>query len=594
MTSVSTLNTESTVAQCIRMIHAGVDYIRLTAPNIREAENLAVIKKKLKEKGYHTPLIADVHFNPVVAETAAAIVDKVRINPGNFISSKAYREKGKDAIREKLIPLLKICKDHGTAIRIGVNHGSLSEIKMEQYGDTPEGMVFSALEYLELCEEQHFDQLVFSMKASNTRVMVYAYRMLVRRMVEQGKAYPIHLGVTEAGEGEDGRIKSSVGIGTLLADGIGDTIRISLTEEPEEEVPVARKLAGYFEAFMTENSSSGIQKYPVPLFDYQKRKTSYVDKTGGNNVPVVVAGFPRTGLKTSDLAEVGYVFNNGKWIRRDQSADYLFLDDQIPEFSLPEGCGGILNYTTWTSVQEKEQFFPLFQAEAYQNTRNKSPKINFILIDPGEVDFLKKFVPDKDPTAVFVLNSQDFSLYDIRKWFSSLIETGSSVPVILKRSYTFEDSEMIRLAAATDLGSFFTDGLGDGIWLAPGDNLSIAETLSISFGILQASRVRATKTEFISCPSCGRTLFNIQEVAAKVRARTGHLKGLRIAVMGCIVNGPGEMADSDYGYVGAGPGKISLYKNHEVVKKNLSAGIAVEELVQLIKVHGDWVEPLHI
>ena len=432
MTSVSTLDTENAVAQCIRMIHAGVDYIRFTAPNIREAKNLTAIKKKLLEKGYQMPLIADIHFNPGVAEIAAAIVDKVRINPGNFIPQRTYREKGIEAVREKLIPLLNICKEHGTALRIGVNHGSLSESKMEQYGDTPEGMVFSALEYLEVCVEEQFDQLVFSMKSSNTRVMIYAYRMLVQKMEERGQVYPLHLGVTEAGEGEDGRIKSAVGIGALLADGIGDTIRVSLTEEPEEEVPVAKKLAGYFEAFMTPKLSNRIQEYPVSLFEYKKRKTIAVDRMGGNNVPVVVANLSeKSALAPTDLLLIGYVFKNGSWIKKDQAADYLFLGNRIPDFQLPKDCGVILNYKTWNSVRENEKFFPLFPADVYLQTRHRSKKLNFILIDPGEEHFRKNYLPENDPTLVLVLNGRKNSLYVLRKWFTSLIETGSDFPVII-------------------------------------------------------------------------------------------------------------------------------------------------------------------
>jgi len=592
MTSVSTLDTDKTIAQCLRMIHAGVDYIRFTAPNIKEAKNLALIKEILRNKGYHTPLIADIHFNPRAAEFAAGIVDKVRINPGNFISSKLYREQGSDAVREALIPLIKICKDHGTAMRIGINHGSLSEVKLEEYGDTPRGMVFSALEYLEICEEQNFDQLVFSMKASNTRVVVYAYRLLVQKMVERGVVYPIHLGVTEAGEGEDGRIKSAIGIGALLADGIGDTVRISLTEEPEIEVPVAKKLVGYFEELMTKNPPVINHNYPNQSFEYQKRKTLSVANIGGKNVPVVIADLSeKKDIKPTDLFEIGYVYKNKKWIKKDQAADYLFLGDLIPEFPLPEGCKGILNYATWNSIPGQKSYYPMFPLKTYISAKNKSDIINFVLIDSRESDPAKISLPEDDTSAILVLKGQHYSIYDFRKWFASLIASGATSPVIFNGSFFLSDPELIRLGAAAELGSFFIDGLGDGIWLNTGKTMSNDEILSLSFGILQGSRVRTTKTEFVSCPSCGRTLFNIQEVANKVRKRTSHLKGLRIAIMGCIVNGPGEMADSDYGYVGAGPGKISLYKNHEIVKKNLPAEIAVEELVQLIKENGDWVEP---
>lgn len=590
MTSISTRDTKNVVKQCIRIIRSGVDFIRLTTPTLKDAENLVVIKQELRKAGYNTPLIADVHFNPKVAEMAAAIVEKVRINPGNFVPSKIYRKKGKEAVREKLVPLLDVCKKHHTAIRIGVNHGSLSELKLEQYGDTPEGMVYSALEYLDVCEEEGFNQIVFSMKASNTRVMIQAYRLLIRKMTERGSVYPLHLGVTEAGEGEDGRIKSAVGIGSLLSDGIGDTIRVSLTEEPEFEVPVAIKLSNYFKPLWNVSIEVQTNPYPVNLFEYKKQFTETVFNIGGENVPIAVSYLPeKKKLTPSDLAGAGYVYKNNKWYRKDQAADFFFLKNK-PGFQLPPGSSGILNASLWKSEFEKDHIFPLFTPQDFQNSSTGSELISFILIDTDSIKPGEVILPADDNTIVFILKGEKpKTLYNFRKWLSWLHAHQNHTPVIFNRFYDTNDPEMVILAGAAELGGLFADGLGNGLWLHT--SLPVHDTLSVSFGILQASRVRTTKTEFISCPSCGRTLFNIQEVAAKVRARTGHLKGLRIAVMGCIVNGPGEMADADYGYVGAGPDKISLYKKHDPVKKNLPADIAVDELIQLIKENGDWVEP---
>ena len=590
MTNTLTSDTIASVRQCIRIIEKGADFVRLTAVNVREAENLANIKNELRNRGYSTPLIADVHFNPKVAETAAKIVEKIRINPGNFASSG---ENGILSIRKNLIPLIRICKNYGTAMRIGVNHGSLSNRILEKYGDTPEGMVESAIEYLQICQEEDFHQLVFSMKSSNTRVMVQSHRLFVSKMMQLGEIYPLHLGVTEAGEGEDGRIKSAVGIGTLLADGIGDTIRISLTEDPEEEIPVGQKLVAYFENKKAILKADPKIIYPIKPFQYKKRPSTESINIGGANVPVVISNLENNlNINWSDFGFT-YIPNSKSWQKSDRSPDYLFFGSTVPLISLPEGTKGLLSAKVWQNLVEfQEKIFPVFTIEEYFVSEKKSNSLNFITIPANQE--LTPFIQElkKDQTIVLVLDgSGNTAFYDKRAIISRLIKENILVPVILKQTYNFDDPEKQILASASDLGGLFIDGLGDGIWIETNDCLPPEQSVSLAFGILQASRVRTSKTEFISCPSCGRTLFDIQEITAKIRQKTQHLKGLKIGVMGCIVNGPGEMADADYGYVGSGKGKISLYKNKDVIKKNIPTETAVEELIQLIKENGDWVNP---
>ena len=596
MTNTSTKDTEASVDQCISISDAGADIIRLTAINVSEAENLANIKAVLETKGYNIPLVADVHFNPRVALTAAGIVEKIRINPGNFISARGNEENCLKQIRAKLIPVISKCKENNTSIRIGINHGSLSQRMLEKYGDTPKGMVESALEYLKICQKENFHNLVFSMKASNTKVMVHAYRLLVNQLLLMGQVYPIHLGVTEAGEGEDGRIKSAVGIGTLLADGIGDTLRISLTEDPEKEVPVGKKLATYY-----ENLKAGVKvpesyEYPINPFEYKKRETREVLNIGGGNFPVVLADICGiSNLKKEDLAKFGYTFlaQTKQWIKNDRAVDFLFLGKELPDFCLPEGCSGILDAKIWTHENEiNNSIYPLFSVEEYKTSKIHSGKINFVLINTKELIFEELHEIMNDKKLVFILESSNKNgFYEQRAFFSQLIHKKCKTPVILKRSYSGYEPELLQLISSADLGGLFLDGLGDGIWLEDNRALSCDERLSLSFGILQASRVRTTKTEYISCPSCGRTLFDIQLITAIIRENTQHLKGLKIGVMGCIVNGPGEMADADYGYVGSGPGKVTLYKNKEVIKKNIPANTAVAELIDLIRANGDWTDP---
>ena len=595
MTNTSTKDTEASVDQCIRISDEGGDIIRLTTINVSEAENLDNIKTALETKGYYIPLVADVHFSPRVALTAAGIVEKIRINPGNFISAGDNEENCLQQIREKLVPVLSKCEENNTAIRIGVNHGSLSQRMLQKYGDTPKGMVESALEYLKICQEENFHNLVFSMKASNTRVMIYAYRLLVNQLLLMGQVYPIHLGVTEAGEGEDGRIKSAVGIGTLLADGIGDTLRISLTEDPEKEVPVGNKLATYYENLKAGVETPESYKYPVNPFEYKKRETLEVLNIGGENVPVVFADVSGIShLKKEDLANFGHTFlaKTKQWIKNDRAVDFIFLGKNLPDFDLPKGCSGILNAKYCLPENEINNcIYPLFSVEEYKVSKNLSKKINFVFINTKYLIFEELYEIMNDKNLVFIVESSNKNgFYEQRAFISQLILKGCKAPVVLKRSYSGFEPELLQLISSADIGGLFLDGLGDGIWLEDNQTLSIDENLSLSFGILQASRVRTTKTEYISCPSCGRTLFDIQLITAIIREKTQHLKGLKIGVMGCIVNGPGEMADADYGYVGSGPGKVTLYKNKVVIKKNIPANTAVEELIALIKASGDWVD----
>jgi (E)-4-hydroxy-3-methylbut-2-enyl-diphosphate synthase len=591
MTNTSTMDTQGSVEQCIRIIKYGADLVRLTAINTREAENLANIKKELRKRGFNTPLVADVHFNPKVAETAARIVEKIRINPGNFVPP-AF-DTGMDSIREKLVPLIHICKEHGTAIRIGVNHGSLSKRILEEYGDNPEGMVRAAMEYLQVCRDQDFHQIIFSMKSSNTRVMVQAYRLLFHEMIKSESLYPLHLGVTEAGEGEDGRIKSAVGIGTLMADGLGDTIRISLTEDPEIEVPVGKKLARYYENLTFAPTPAKETGNPFHPFTYRKRITEPVLNMGGTRVPVVISDVSTSHFEEKDLGNFGFTFNkmHKTMERGDLSPDGFYLGDKVISFTLPEDVYGLVNSRAWKKSFEKNQIYPVFSPEEYPDATVKSGTLNFVMIcTNGEPVEIPPQIHD-DPTLVYIFESSGtHAFHDQRKFAVELIKKGQKSPVIFKHSYVLNDPEELQLMSAADFGGLFMDGLSDGIWLDSNNLIQTQELLSLSFGILQASRVRISKTEYISCPSCGRTLFDIQKITAKIREKTKHLKGLKIGVMGCIVNGPGEMADADYGYVGSGPGKITLYKNFTPVKKNLPVETAVEELIQLIKENGDWVE----
>ncbi len=598
MTTTDTMDTEGSVAQSIRMIDAGCELVRLTAPSKNEAENLQNIKAELVKRGYNTPLVADIHFTPNAAEIAAKIVEKVRVNPGNYADKKKFEEiEFTDAsyqaelkrIEEKFTPLVLLCKEHGTAMRIGTNHGSLSDRILSRYGDTPEGMVESALEFIRICEKHDFDQLVISMKASNTLVMVQAYRLLMAKMLERGTVYPLHLGVTEAGDGEDGRIKSAVGIGALLEDGLGDTIRVSLTEAPEAEIPVAQKLiAKYnnYNAFAFEAPKTALQYDP---FSYSRRNSASIHNIGGKNVPVVLADLSAIAeIKPAHFFGFGYQYSVplDKWNLQDQAADYVYIGSNKLDFEVPGTLGIIVDYDFWKALySQKQGFYPLVLQEQLQE------------IEPNQTCFLPLEAEDqipevlaKLPNVCIILNTAfDNKTQLYRRFFLEMQEKNLQQPVILSYQYETNELERFQLYSGADAGAILIDGFGDGIWLNA--DLGAQYINSTSFGILQATRTRISKTEYISCPSCGRTLFDLQETTAKIRQRTSHLKGIKIGIMGCIVNGPGEMADADYGYVGTGPGKINLYKEKEIVRRNINETEAVEALVDLIREYGDWLEP---
>ena len=600
MTTTDTMDTIATVEESIRMIKAGCELIRITAPSKRDAENLKNIKEELLKRGYNTPIVADIHFTPNAAEIAAKIVEKVRVNPGNYADKKKFEEieytdktyqDELNRIREKFTPLVKICKEHGTAMRIGTNHGSLSDRILSRYGDTPKGMVESAMEFLRICRDENYHEIILSMKASNTRVMVQAYRLLVAEMIKESMNYPLHLGVTEAGEAEDGRIKSAVGIGALLEDGIGDTIRVSLTEAPEHEMPVAFNLLKNFTNRNNSQKIKDIAKNPLNPFEYSRRKTNKVKNIGGNNVPIVISNLKRKNkIKPSSFFPLGYQYSVplDKWNINDQATDYIFLDDKKIDFEIPGTLRLIYNFKFWKKNQEG---YPLLNSDEYLNNNKLSKEINFIEI------YFKNLCEDlftkinKDPTAVLIVKTDNINgLAEQRRVFIELINRNIKTPVIISRDYNQLDAKYLQLNSSSDIGGLLIDGLGDGITInnnKEGESLHINST---AFGILQASRTRISKTEYISCPSCGRTLFDLQETTAKIRKVTDHLKGVKIGIMGCIVNGPGEMADADYGYVGTRPGKITLYKEKTVVKKNIDEELAVNALIDLIKEHGDWVE----
>ncbi|NNM16812.1 MAG: (E)-4-hydroxy-3-methylbut-2-enyl-diphosphate synthase [Bacteroidia bacterium] len=604
MTTTNTMDTLATVEQSIRMIEAGSELVRITAPSKNEARNLENIKNELRKRGYETPLVADIHFTPNAAEVAAQIVEKVRVNPGNYADKKKFQfteytdddyANELERIREKFTPLVNVCKEHGTAVRIGTNHGSLSDRILSRFGDTPLGMVESAMEFVNICRDNDYHELILSMKASNTVVMVEAYRLLVNRMLNEGMNYPLHLGVTEAGEGEDGRIKSAVGIGTLMEDGIGDTIRVSLTEEPELEIPVAKQLVERYSERKTESVMSDFATYPINPFDYNKRKTKEILNIGNEHVPVVIADLSQVNTMTAaSLFSYGYMYSVplDKWNIQDQAADYIYTGNTKVDFDLPGTLGEICDYNCWKESKQRKNVYPLFSASEFLEDVETSNVLNFVSVDTNEnLDALISKV-NQVPSVLIISSTSETAMTDVRTQIFTLMQKACDTPVIIKRSFD-ASKDVTQLYASTDFGALLIDGLGDGIWLS-NNNCSPEFINSTSFGILQASRTRISKTEYISCPSCGRTLFDLQETTAKIRKRTHHLKGVKIGIMGCIVNGPGEMADADYGYVGSGPGKITLYKGHEVVKKSIPTEQAVDALIDLIKEHGDWVEEQEI
>jgi (E)-4-hydroxy-3-methylbut-2-enyl-diphosphate synthase len=604
MTTTDTMDTLGTVEQTIRMVESGCEYVRITAPSMKEAENLAQIKKELRFRGYNVPLVADIHFTPNAAESAARIVEKVRINPGNYADKKRFEnieytqlayQAELERIYKKFSPLVKICKEYGTAMRIGTNHGSLSDRIMSQYGDTPRGMVESAMEFIRMCEDMNYYNLVISMKASNTQVMVQAYRLLVETMVKEGMNYPLHLGVTEAGDGDDGRIKSAVGIGTLLEDGLGDTIRVSLTEDPEFEAPVAKALADRYSkrgVQPVENEKIDIRDLPYSPYSYNRRPTQAVQHIGGHHHPVVMLDVSAKNLKDPYfLMEAGYQYSAvlDKYNMADQACDLVYLGDALPSFSFPGNLRQIYNYSTWLGLKDKNNCHPLLKLEEYAVTEVKDTLINLVSVNAGAYDI--SLLQALDHTAVLVLETTALhGMAEQRAFFIALMKANIQLPVIIKRTYAGIDADDLTLYAATDLGALLTDGFGDGVWIDAPAEVAMSVINAVSFIILQATRTRISKAEYISCPSCGRTLFDLQETTQLIRSRTDHLKGIKIAIMGCIVNGPGEMADADYGYVGAGPDKITLYRSKEVVKKNLSAAFALDALIELIKEDGNWTE----
>ncbi|GAB3556441.1 (E)-4-hydroxy-3-methylbut-2-enyl-diphosphate synthase [Spirosoma fluminis] len=611
MTTVDTMDTAGSVEQTIRMIEAGCEYVRITAPSVKEAQNLENIRKELRVRGYTTPLVADIHFTPNAAELAARIVEKVRINPGNYADRKRFEfidysdtayAAELERIRDKFLPLVRICKEYGTAMRIGTNHGSLSDRILSRYGDTPVGMVESALEFLRICEDEHYYNIVLSMKSSNPQVMVQAYRLLVQRLDEERlKPYPLHLGVTEAGEAEDGRIKSALGIGTLLEDGIGDTVRVSLTEEPEREAPVAKALIDrYTNRAAQSQPIPPVTTYPIDPFQYTRRATHEVANFGAQNVPRVIADYSKLRVIEHDILQpIGHFYLPvpDKWRMNDLGADYIYTGQHPAQFMLPNGLKEILDYAAWQTVRDQTNAFPLLTVTEFTSARSQSvqlhARLNFVRLSLSELSGELIELVRIDRTVVLLVGTTNaHAMPELRRLFVELINQGVTAPVVIQRGYPEVPEEDEPLYAATDLGGLLIDGLGDGVMLSAfGETASLKRLNGLAFGILQAARTRITKTEYISCPSCGRTLFDLQETTAMIRQRTDHLKGVKIGIMGCIVNGPGEMADADYGYVGIGRDKIALYRGQQVIKKSVPAGRAVDELIELIREDNRWIEP---
>jgi (E)-4-hydroxy-3-methylbut-2-enyl-diphosphate synthase len=617
MTTTDTMNTKATVEQSIRCIEAGAELVRITAPSKNEAENLLNIKNELRKRGYTTPLVADIHFTPNAAEIAARIVEKVRVNPGNYVDKKKFElieysdadyHEEIERIRNRFTPLVKICKEYGTAMRIGTNHGSLSDRIMSRYGDTPIGMVESAMEFLRIAESEDYYNIVLSMKSSNPQVMVQAYRLLIENMhAELGHCYPLHLGVTEAGDGEDGRIKSAIGIGTLLEDGIGDTIRVSLTEDPEFEIPVCKDIV---KRYVDKKGTAvpPIEKSSLTFLSSNIKRSSFeIENIGGKHVPVVIADFSKkNNITPQDLEDIGYKYDviTDKWTIGDMAPDYIFYPDKNVDFALPGTLRIINNYNTWKDAADKEKSIPIFDEKQYLNNEIiKSQSINFVMLDcyselypqPDKKSLFKKL--KHDTTAVICLSSKNKNaMQSIRRMFIELEENDIKNPVIIICDNNDDTMDESLIHYAIETGALLLEGFGNGICLGYryDDKNRLPDNKqmnSIAFGILQATRTRISKTEYISCPSCGRTLFDLQETTAKIRAVTNHLKGVKIAIMGCIVNGPGEMADADFGYVGSGTGKITLYRGKEIIKRSVPEEIAVEELINLLKESEAWVEP---
>ena len=608
MTTTDTMDVEATVAQSIRMIDVGCELVRITAPSKRDAEALGDIVAKLRDSGHETPLVADIHFTPNAAEIAADHVEKIRVNPGNYADKKRFENleytdetyaEELVRIREKFTPLVQKCKRLGRAMRIGTNHGSLSDRIMSRYGDTALGMVESALEFLRICVNEGYRDLVVSMKSSNPQVMVQAYRLLVARMAEEDMAFPLHLGVTEAGDGEDGRVKSALGIGTLLEDGLGDTVRVSLTEEPEAEMPVGRMLVERYEARQDHEPIAPVDHNLDP-FNYSRRACGEVDNVGGKHVPVVVHTLREGDTEPAHLFGAGYRYSVplDKWNLDETACDYVYAGKTPLTFGLPGTLKVLVDADVWRGRPSPPgQHIPLWTANQAMNSlpAPEEGQTHWIRVTRADVtEALAAATTSADgtlrPDVVWVVETHHVhAMVDLRTTVLALDQLGLCAPVVLRRTLEGLDEERLTLHSATDLGGPMIDGLGDGLWLDAAD-APLQKRNALSFGILQAARTRISKTEYISCPSCGRTLFDLQETTAKIREVTNHLKGVKIGIMGCIVNGPGEMADADYGYVGTGPGKITLYKEKEVVRRNVPEDEAVQALIELIQEHGDWVD----
>jgi (E)-4-hydroxy-3-methylbut-2-enyl-diphosphate synthase len=582
MTNTSTMDTEACVEQAKRIIDAGGEYVRLTTQGIREAENLKEINIGLRSQGYNAPLVADVHFNPKVADVAAQYAEKVRINPGNYVdaartfkkleySDEEYKNEIQK-IKNRLVPFLNICKENHTAIRIGVNHGSLSDRIMSRYGDTPEGMVESCMEFLRICLEENFEDVVISIKASNTIVMIKTVRLLVDTMEKEGMDFPIHLGVTEAGDGEDGRIKSALGIGALLADGIGDTIRVSLSEAPEAEIPVAKKLVDYIANRANHPFIPGKEAEGFNYLSPTRRKTIAVNNIGGDNVPVVISE------RLGGSAEFNPQFK----------PDYIYSGSKLPDCRV-ESATYVVDYTTWD--ESMNNVYPAFNYQQMIELHHNNAAIKFLFLPymamGEEVIAALRMHPE---VVIIAQSNHDNRVGEYRGMIQEIMTEGLTNPVVIFMFQNENDKEDMQLKAAADMGALIFDGLCDGIFLLNQGKIGIEEVDATAFGILQAGRVRTSKTEYISCPGCGRTLYDLQDTIAKIKNATSHLKGLKIGIMGCIVNGPGEMADADYGYVGAARGKVSLYKKKECIEKNIPEEEAVNRLIDLIKKNGDYTE----
>ena len=579
MTTTATTDTEGSVEQTKRIVDAGGEYVRLTTQGVREAENLRNINARLRADDYTTPLVADVHFNPNVADVAALYAEKVRVNPGNYVDPARtfkhieYTDEEYAAELERLenrfTSFLSICRENHTAVRIGVNHGSLSDRIMSRYGDTPEGIVESCMEFLRVCKRQQFDDVVISIKASNTVVMVRSVRLLVSRMDDEGMCYPLHLGVTEAGEGEDGRIKSAVGIGALLADGIGDTIRVSLSEEPEEEIPVARHLVDYITQRQGHTMIPATEATGFDWLHPDRRTTTAVANIGGDNVPVVIVS-----AKTSDKADATPVT---------EQPDYIYIgSNTIPHSTIPTPQKYLVDFTAWNGAPNT---YPIFPYNALPFVSSCRADIKFVVLPYGTPteEYIACLRHNPNVVVVSVSNHQN-RLGEQRALVHEMMDADIHNPVVFCQAYSHskEEKSLFQLEAAADMGALMMDGLVDGIWLMNDGDLPMADITDTSFGILQAARLRTTKTEYISCPGCGRTLYDLRSTIARIKAATSHMKGLKIGIMGCIVNGPGEMADADFGYVGAGRGKVSLYRKKECVAKNIPEEEAVERLLELI------------